>query len=499
MSAFAPVSSFEGLALHHTPILDAIRQAGYKTPTPIQAEAMPPLLAGRDLIGQASTGTGKTAAFAIPILARLELARIRPQALVLVPTRELAIQAAGAFQNYARYLPNVRVLPLYGGQPMGNQLRQLKRGAHIIVGTPGRLMDHLRRSSLSLAQLTTVILDEADEMLKMGFIEDVEWILGQVPAERQTAVFSATLPASIRSIANRHLYNALDVKIKGKTVSLPSIAQRYCLVPDSYKLDALNRLLEVEDVDAALIFARTKAATEELAKKLEVCGYATAALHGDIPQARREKVIERLKKRTLHMIVATDVAARGLDVQRISHVVNYDIPNDPGTYTHRIGRTGRAGNTGKAILFVTPRERRLLGAIKKAAGRSIEEMRVPNRQQIINRRIEKFKQQLIGIVGKEDLTAFRHLAREWMREENLSALDIAAALTYSMQRERPLTVPRKAETDIRAKALEQLKPVKNRTKKVTSIKAAKKNGAKKKKAPKNVKKSGKNLRQSLSS
>lgn len=497
MPSSTPVLSFEELAIN-APVLSAIKQAGYETPTLIQAKAIPTLLAGHDLVGQAQTGTGKTAAFAIPILTRLELAQKQPQALVLVPTRELAVQVAEAFQNYARYLPNFRVLPLYGGQSMENQLRQLKRGAHVIVGTPGRLMDHLRRKSLSLASLTTVVLDEADEMLKMGFIEDVEWILKRVPTERQVALFSATMPDSVRSIANHHLHNAYDVKIEGKTAPLPSISQHYWLVSGLHKLDGLTRMLEAEDFDAAIIFVRTKIATEELAKKLEGRGYTAAALNGDMPQAQREKVVDRLKKNSLNIVVATDVAARGLDVKRISHVVNYDIPYDPGTYIHRIGRTGRAGRTGKAILFVTPRERRMLGTIKKATGRPIEELQLPNHQQIINRRIEQFKQQLMGVLETEELTAFRHLAQEWMQQEGLSALDIAAALAYSMQRERPLVAPpRKTETDIQVRAFDKLKTAKKRTHKMASIEMTKKHSTKKKKPYKKVVKNGKNLHSSL--
>lgn len=497
MPSSTPVSSFDGLAIN-APILNAIKQVGYETPTLIQAKAIPHLLAGYDLVGQAQTGTGKTAAFAIPILTRLKLTQKQPQALVLVPTRELAIQVAEAFQSYARYLPGFHVLPLYGGQSMENQLRQLKRGVHVIVGTPGRLMDHLRRKSLSLAKLTTVVLDEADEMLKMGFIEDVEWILKQTPAERQTALFSATMPDSVRSIANHHLHNAYDVKIEGKTAPLPLISQRYWLVSGLHKLDALTRMLEAEDFDATLIFVRTKTATEELAKKLEARGYAAAALNGDMSQSLREKVVGQLKRNSLDIIVATDVAARGLDVKRISHVVNYDIPYDPETYIHRIGRTGRAGRTGKATLFVTPRERRMLSAIKRAIGQPIEEIQLPSYQHIINRRIEQFKQQVVEILEREDLAAFRHLAQEWVQQEGLSALDISAALIYSMQRKRPLIAPRKAEAGIQAKALDKPKPVKKKTIKTAPIEAAKKNSARKKKTYKEVARNGKSFHNSLS-
>ncbi|WP_036497981.1 DEAD/DEAH box helicase, partial [Nitrosococcus oceani] len=313
MTSSTELLSFDSFAIS-APVLQAIKQVGYETPTLIQARAIPHLLAGHDLVGQAQTGTGKTAAFAIPTLERLELSQKEPQVLVLVPTRELAIQVAEAFQSYARYLEDFHVLPIYGGQSMGNQLRQLKRGAHVIVGTPGRIMDHLRRKSLILTKLTTVILDEADEMLKMGFIEDVEWILKQVPTKRQVALFSATMPTSVRNIASRHLQAPQDIKIKGETASLPAINQRYWLVSGLHKLDALTRMLEAEEYDATIIFVRTKIATEELAKKLMARGYAAAALNGDIPQSSREKVVDQLKKNTIDIIVATDVAARGLDV-----------------------------------------------------------------------------------------------------------------------------------------------------------------------------------------
>lgn len=491
MASSTEVPSFDGFAIS-APILQAVQQVGYETPTLIQAQAIPHLLAGLDLVGQAQTGTGKTAAFAIPILERLKLTRKEPQALVLVPTRELAIQVAEAFQSYAKYLKDFRVLPIYGGQSMGNQLRQLKRGAHVIVGTPGRIMDHLRRKSLLLDKLTTVVLDEADEMLKMGFIEDVEWILEQMPTQRQTALFSATMPSSVRNIASRHLHNPQDIKIKGKTASLPSINQRYCLISDWHKLDALTRMLEGEEYDATIIFVRTKIATEELAKKLAARGYAAAALNGDMPQTSREKVVGQLKKSALDIIIATDVAARGLDVKRISHVVNYDIPYDTGTYIHRIGRTGRAGRTGTATLFVTPRERRMLDAIKKVTGQPLYEMQLPSHQQIIDRRIEQFKQHVMGTLEREDLAAFRHLVQQWAQQEDLSPLDIAAALTYSMQRERPLLEPPPVQPAAPKKTLH--KPAKNKIKKVASSETTRRNQAKNKKSPKKPIKKQKGLR-----
>lgn len=484
--------SFDGFAIKAS-ILRAIKQIGYDTPTQIQTQAIPHLLEGYDLVGQAQTGTGKTAAFAIPILNRLNLARKEPQALVLVPTRELAIQVAEAFQDYAKYLEGFHILPLYGGQSMGNQLRQLKRGVHIIVGTPGRIMDHLRRKSLVLDKLMTVVLDEADEMLKMGFIEDVEWILKQVPEKRQTALFSATMPNSVRNIASRHLTDPQDIKIKGKTTTLPAINQRYWFVSGLHKLDALTRMLEAEESDATIIFARTKIATEELAKKLGARGYAAAALNGDMPQALREKVVDQLKRNALDIIVATDVAARGLDVKRISHVVNYDIPYDTGSYIHRIGRTGRAGRTGTATLFVAPRERRMLEAIKRATGQPIHEMRLPTPQQIMDRRIEQFKQRMIRTLEKENLADFRHLIQQWVQQEGLSALDIAAALTYSMQGERPLVGVQAVEAEFTGhdRALHNSA---RKAKKGAFLETTRKNGIKKNFSPKKTMKKQKNFR-----
>ncbi|HNW79256.1 MAG TPA: DEAD/DEAH box helicase, partial [Candidatus Competibacteraceae bacterium] len=323
----SPIPSFEQLALSPA-LLHILQDMGYEAPSPIQAACIPYLLDGRDLIGQAQTGTGKTAAFALPVLERLDLDNRQPQALVLTPTRELAIQVAEAFQGYARHLPGFHVLPIYGGQIMSTQLRQLKRGPHVIVGTPGRIMDHLRRESLNLDGLRTVVLDEADEMLRMGFIEDVDWILEHTPAQRQVALFSATMPEPIRRVAHRHLREPHEVKIKSSTATVATIAQRYWQVSGLHKLDALTRILEVEDVDATLIFVRTKTATTELAERLEARGYACAALHGDMSQALREKTIEQLKNNGLDIVIATDVAARGLDVPRISHVINYDIPYD---------------------------------------------------------------------------------------------------------------------------------------------------------------------------
>ena len=419
-------------------ILQAVHEVGYETPSPIQAASIPFLLAGHDLLGQAQTGTGKTAAFALPILNAIDLARREPQALVLAPTRELALQVAEAFQSYARHLPGFHILPIYGGQGMDTQLRQLRRGVHVIVGTPGRVMDHLRRETLDLSGLRTLVLDEADEMLKMGFIEDVEWILEHTPSERQIALFSATMPEAIRKVAKRHLREPKEAKIEAKTATVEAISQRYWLGSSAHKLDALTRILEVEDFDGMLIFVRTKLATEELAEKLEARGYSAAPLNGDMTQALREKAVDRLKKKSLDILVATDVAARGLDVERISHVVNYDIPYDTEAYVHRIGRTGRAGRKGEAILFVAPREKRMLSAIERATRQRIREMRLPTHQDIAERRVEQFKELVMTTLEEEELSFYRQLVQEIGREQKLSPTDIATALTFLAQKDRPL-------------------------------------------------------------
>lgn len=429
--------SFSDLALS-APLLQAIREIGYEIPSPIQAASIPHLLAGHDLLGQAQTGTGKTAAFALPILNNIDTSRREPQALVLTPTRELALQVAEAFQGYARHLPDFHILPIYGGQGMDTQLRQLRRGVHVIVGTPGRVMDHMRRGTLHLEGLNTLVLDEADEMLKMGFIDDVEWILEQSPPERQIALFSATMPEVIRKVAKRHLRDPKEAKIEAKTATVEAINQRFWPVTGTNKLDALTRILEVEDFDAMLIFVRTKIATEELAEKLEARGYSAGALNGDMSQLLREKTVDRLKKKTLDIVVATDVAARGLDVDRISHVVNYDIPYDTEAYIHRIGRTGRAGRTGHAILFVAPRERRMLGAIEKATRHRIREMRLPTREDIAERRVGQFKEMVMGLLETEDLSFYREFVQNLAKEQELEPLDIASALTFLAQKERPL-------------------------------------------------------------
>ncbi len=440
----SPIETFEQLALS-APLLTTLVELGYEAPSPIQAATIPLLLAGHDVLGQAQTGTGKTAAFALPILEKLNWADRQPQALVLTPTRELAIQVAEAFQGYARHLPGFHVLPIYGGQSMSIQLRTLRRGVHVIVGTPGRVMDHLRRETLSLATLRTVVLDEADEMLRMGFIDDVDWILEQTPKEKQVALFSATMPEPIRRVAHRHLHDPKEVKIKTSTTTVSTVRQRYWRVSGLHKLDVLTRILEVEDVDAVLVFVRTKTETTELAERLEARGYACAALHGDMTQALREKTIEQFKAGGLDIVVATDVAARGLDVQRISHVINYDIPYDTEAYVHRIGRTARAGRAGDAILFVAPREMRMLRAIEKATRQTLEPMQPPTREAIAGRRLAQFKQQISEILSAQDLDFFYQVIGEIEEEQEISAHDIAAALTWLAQRDRPLQFEGKAD------------------------------------------------------
>ncbi len=440
--------SFDDLELSPA-ILKTVREIGYESPSPIQAASIPHLLAGRDLLGQAQTGTGKTAAFALPILSRIDVSRRVPQALVLAPTRELAIQVAEAFQTYARHIEGFHILPVYGGQGMGQQLRQLARGVHVIVGTPGRVMDHLRRETLNLDHLQTLVLDEADEMLRMGFIEDVEWILEHTPETRQTALFSATMPPVIKKIASRHLDNPAEIKIQSKTSTVEAINQQFWLVSGLQKLEALTRILDADDIDAMIIFVRTKTETVELAEKLEARGYEAAALNGDMSQILREKVIDRLKKGALDIVIATDVAARGLDVERITHVVNYDIPYDTETYVHRIGRTGRAGRKGTAILFVTPRERRMLMAIERATRQPIQQMRLPTLRDIADKRIEQFKSQLIETMENHDLGFYRGLIDSMVAEDVGQAADLAAAIAHLLYRERPLAVSDEPEPPTR--------------------------------------------------
>jgi ATP-dependent RNA helicase DeaD len=430
----SPFAHF-GLA---APVLQAVEEVGYETPSPIQAEAIPPLLEGRDLLGQAQTGTGKTAAFALPLLSRLDLDVAAPQLLVLTPTRELAIQVAEALQTYARHLRGFHVLPIYGGQSIGVQLRQLKRGAHVIVGTPGRIIDHLGRKTLKFDRLKAVVLDEADEMLRMGFIDDVEAILEATPDTRQVALFSATMPPAIARVAKKHLNDPAEIRIAAKTATVATVEQRFWPVSGLHKLDALTRILEVETFDGMLVFVRTKQATEELAGKLEARGYAATALNGDMPQPQRERTVERLRSGKLDIVVATDVAARGLDVERITHVINYDIPYDAEAYVHRIGRTGRAGRTGQAILFVAPRERRMLRTIEHATRQQITPMRLPTREDVTDRRVARFKELLDETIEGQELDFFRDVVEGYREERGADIEAVASALAFLVQRERPL-------------------------------------------------------------
>ncbi len=440
MSSSKPIKFADfGLA---NEILAAISEIGYEQPTPVQAASIPFLLEGKDIIGVAQTGTGKTAAFALPLLSRLKIKKNTPQVLVLAPTRELAIQVSEAFQTYATKMSGFHVLPIYGGQDMRTQLRQLKRGAHVIVGTPGRVMDHLRRNSLDLSGLEAVVLDEADEMLRMGFIDDVTWILEHTPKTRQVALFSATMPDPIRKVANTYLNSPEEVRIETKTTTQESIEQYYWLVRGVNKLDALTRILEVEQFDGIIVFVRTKTSTADLAEKLEARGFASAPINGDMNQALRERTIERLKSGKLDILVATDVAARGIDVTRVSHVINYDIPYDAEAYVHRIGRTGRAGRPGKAILFVAPRERRLLRFIEKSTRQPIKELKLPSREQISDRRIADFKQQILETLSSQELTFYRSVVDNFVQENSSDPAELAAALVYLAQQQRPLLLPK---------------------------------------------------------
>ena len=431
------IAGFSALALSPE-VLRALADVGYESPSPIQAATIPSLLDGRDVLGQAQTGTGKTAAFALPILSRIEMRPGKPQALVLAPTRELAIQVAEAFQRYAAHMPGFQVLPIYGGQSYGPQLHALRRGVHVVVGTPGRVIDHLDRKTLDLSELRFIVLDEADEMLRMGFIDDVEKVLQATPPERQVALFSATMPQPIRKIAQQHLKNPVEVTIKAATTTAANIRQRYWWVSGMHKLDAMTRILEAEPFDAMIIFARTKQATEELAEKLQARGLAAAAINGDIAQPQRERVIQQLKEGKLDILVATDVAARGLDVERISHVLNYDIPYDTESYVHRIGRTGRAGRSGEAILFVTPREKGMLRAIERATRQPIEEMKLPTVEAVNDRRIARFKQSISDTLAIGGLEQFQQLIEQYEQEHDIPAIEIAAALARIAQGDRPL-------------------------------------------------------------
>jgi ATP-dependent RNA helicase DeaD len=431
------INGFEELGLAPA-VLKVLNDVGYETPTPIQQQIIPEILSGQDVIGQAQTGTGKTAAFALPLLSRIDLKLKRPQVLVLTPTRELAIQVAESFQRYAGRLNGFHVLPIYGGQDYERQFRRLKQGTHVVVGTPGRVMDHIRRETLHLNLLSCLILDEADEMLRMGFIDDVEWILDQTPGDHQIALFSATMPPQIRRIANKYLQDPVSITIKAKTATVELTRQRYWMVSGFHKLDALTRILEAESFDGVLIFVRTKTATVELSEKLEARGFLSAPLSGDVAQRQRERTIQRLKSGKINIIVATDVAARGLDVDRISHVINFDIPHDTESYVHRIGRTGRAGRSGEAILFVSPRERRMLNTIEKATKQKIELMELPTTEMINDNRIARFQQRITDTLAVEDLGLFYQIIEQYRQEHNVPAIEIASALAKMAQGKTPL-------------------------------------------------------------
>ena len=437
MSVDSALPSFRDLSLID-PLVKILDEVGYETPSPIQAATIPHLLAGKDVLGQAQTGTGKTAAFALPILSRINLKEKDPQVLVLAPTRELAIQVAEAFQKYATHMSGFHVCPIYGGQEYGAQIRQLKRGVHVVVGTPGRVMDHMRKGTLKLDNLQCLVLDEADEMLRMGFIDDVEWVLEQTPPTRQIALFSATMPKEVRRIAQKHLNNPEEVTIKVKTSTAETIHQRYWLVSGLHKLDALTRILEAETFDGIIIFVRTKTETAELAEKLQARGYAAAALNGDILQKQRERTVDQLKKGKLDILVATDVVARGLDVERISHVINYDIPYDTESYVHRIGRTGRAGRSGQAILFVAPRERHMLRNIERATRQQIELMELPSTEVINDKRVANFFQRITDMHATEEWHSYLPLLEQYQNDHNVPALEVAAVMAKLMRGSEPL-------------------------------------------------------------
>ena len=433
-----PTTTFADLGLDDA-VLKGLKAVGYETPSAIQAATIPPLLSGRDVVGLAQTGTGKTAAFALPILSRIDLDRRLPQALVLAPTRELALQVCEAIESYSSALPDLHVLPVYGGQGYGMQLSALRRGVHIVVGTPGRILDHLDRGTLDLGELRYLVLDEADEMLQMGFAEDVETILGATPAEKQVALFSATMPKQIRRISQQYLRDPAEISIQGATTTASNIRQRYLVVAYSQKLDALTRILEVEDFEALLVFVRTKNDTEKVAEKLRARGYSAQALNGDVPQAQRERTVSQLRDGALDILVATDVAARGLDVERISHVVNFDIPTDTESYVHRIGRTGRAGRAGDAISFITPRERWLLRHIEKATRQPLEQMRLPSVDEVNSTRLSRFDDAITqALENTERLATFRDIIGHYVRHHDIPETDVAAALAIVAQGDTPL-------------------------------------------------------------
>ena len=444
-----PAITFDDLGLAPE-VRKGLRDVGYETPSPIQAATIPTLLEGRDVVGLAQTGTGKTAAFALPILSRLDLSQKTPQALVLAPTRELALQVCEAFEKYAAHLRGVRVLPVYGGQGYGVQLSALRRGVHIVVGTPGRIMDHLDKGTLDLTELRFLVLDEADEMLNMGFADDVETILADTPTDKNVALFSATMPAQIRKLSAKYLRDPAEITVRNKTATAANITQRYLIVSYPQKVDALTRILEVENFEGMIVFVRTKHETETLAEKLRARGFSATAINGDVPQAVRERTVNQLKAAKLDILVATDVAARGLDVERISHVVNFDIPTDPESYVHRIGRTGRAGRSGQAISFVTPRERRLLKAIEKTARQPLTQMPLPTVEDVNVTRLARFDDAITTALGDEDkVSFFRDVVAHYMREHDVPEVDVAAALAAVLHGDTPLLLEPEPERPAR--------------------------------------------------
>ncbi len=420
------------------PLHKALADLGYERPSPVQEAAIPHMLKGKDVMALAQTGTGKTAAFALPLLTNIDVNLSEPQILVMAPTRELAIQVAEAFQAYSRYIKGFHVLPIYGGQAYPQQIKALKRGPQVIVGTPGRLLDHLDRGTLKLDSIKALVLDEADEMLRMGFIDDVETMMKATPKDKQTALFSATMPDSIKRIGNSYMNNPEFVKIEAKTATVENIDQRYWFVRGNTKMEALTRILETETYDGVIIFSRTKTMTVEIAEKLEARGYSAAAINGDMTQQLRERTINRLKTGGLDILVATDVAARGLDVPRLDLVINYDIPYDAESYVHRIGRTGRAGRTGSAILFVAPREKRMLYTIEKLTRHKIAEMDLPTRDDISAKRIVSFRETLQNVIKTEDLDFYRNLSQELSAEDDATVEELAAALLFMAQKDKPL-------------------------------------------------------------
>src|SRR4051812_4494756 len=419
--------TFADLQIHPS-VLRAVADVGYETPSAIQAATIPAMMAGSDVVGLAQTGTGKTAAFAIPILSKIDTSSKTTQALVLAPTRELALQVAEAFGRYGSHLPQLNVLAVYGGASYGVQLSGLRRGAQVVVGTPGRVIDHLERGTLDVSRLDFLVLDEADEMLQMGFAEDVERILSDTPEYKQVALFSATMPPAIRKITSKYLHDPVEVTVKAKTATAENISQRYIEVAGPRKMDALTRVLEVEPFEAMIVFVRTKQATEEVAEKLRARGFSAQAINGDIAQAQRERTIAALKDGKLDILIATDVAARGLDVERISHVLNYDIPHDAESYVHRIGRTGRAGRSGTALLFVTPRERHLLNAIERVARQKLTEVQLPSVDDVNDKRVEKFREAITEALNAPGIELFRKLIEDYERDNDVPLTDIAAAL-----------------------------------------------------------------------